>query len=143
MEIVRSVDHGRCLIGKLAHGSDLLGALTDICVHRDIRLGRVEALGAVKTARVGFYNQETREYEFLSLDRPLEILKVVGNVSMREGSVMIHAHITLGDGDGNAYGGHLAPGTVVFACEYVIQELVGDTLERGFDQKTGLPLWRA
>lgn len=143
MRIIRTVGPGKRLMGKLAHGADLLEALTEICVEEGIRLGRLEALGAVQKARIGFYNQSTREYEFLDLDRPLEILKVVGNVSLRDGAAMVHAHITLGDSEGGAFGGHLAPGTVVFACEYVIEELTGDPLERGFDEETGLPLWQA
>lgn len=142
MKITRTVEPGKRLIGKLAHGSDLLEALTAICVEQGIQLGRLEALGAVQKARIGFYNQQTREYEFLELDQELEILKVVGNVSLKDGKTMVHAHITLGDNEGKAYGGHLAPGTVVFACEYVIQELVGEPLERGFDEETGLPLWQ-
>ena len=55
---------------------------------------------------------------------------------------MVHAHVTLSDEQGNAFGGHLAPGTVIFACEFVIQELAGDALTRGFDEQTGLPLWQ-
>jgi len=142
MRIIRTVEPGKRLIGKLAHGVDLLEALTNICVEKGISLGRLEALGAVKKARIGFYNQAAREYEFLELDKPLEILKVIGNVSTRDDKTMVHAHITLGDNEGRAFGGHLAPGTIVFACEYVIEELAGNPLERGFDEETGLPLWQ-
>ena len=35
----------------------------------------------------------------------------------------------------------MAPGTVIFACEFVIQELTGEAFERGLDEQTGLPLW--
>jgi hypothetical protein len=35
----------------------------------------------------------------------------------------------------------LAPGTIVFACECVIEKFEGPILERGFDEETGLPLW--
>ena len=38
-------------------------------------------------------------------------------------------------------GGHLAPGTTVFAAEYVIQAFDGPEFCRGFDEVTGLPLW--
>ncbi len=37
-------------------------------------------------------------------------------------------------------GGHLAPGTTVFAAEYVIQAFDGPEFCRGFDEMTGLPL---
>lgn len=54
---------------------------------------------------------------------------------------MLHAHVTLADGEGNAYGGHLASGTVIFACEFVLQAFDGPPFERGSDEETGLPLW--
>jgi predicted DNA-binding protein with PD1-like motif len=140
--IMNKVEFGKGLMGKLDHGADLLEALTGICVENDISLGRVEALGAVQKARIGFYDQAKREYEFATLDQPLEILCLVGNVSIKDGRPIIHAHITLSDHAGAAFGGHLASGTIVFACEYVIQEIAGKTLERGFDEETGLPLWQ-
>ncbi len=139
--LTREVEFSDGLIGRLGHGTDLLDELTKLCSENGIAFGRVEAIGAVQKARIGFYNQSKREYEFITLDEPLEVLSLAGNVSLRNGKPMIHAHIALGDSDAKAYGGHLAPGTVVFACEYVIQRIKGDAYERGFDEETGLPLW--
>ncbi len=34
---------------------------------------------------------------------------------MKDGEIFVHAHITLADRKGRAYGGHLMPGTMVFA----------------------------
>jgi predicted DNA-binding protein with PD1-like motif len=141
MGIMRKVKPREVFMGKLSHGSDLLEEITDICQKEDIRLGRVEALGAVQKARLGFYNQRTHEYQFLEFDQPLEITKLTGNVSLKDGHPFVHAHVTLADKAGNAYGGHLAPGTVVFACEFVLESFDGPILERDFDEVTGLSLW--
>jgi len=137
----RTMQAGRVLMGRGAFGQDLLEEITGVCRAEGVTLGRVEALGAVQKARVGYYNQAARRYQFLDLDRPLEITALVGNVSLKDGRPMVHAHVTLGDERGNAFGGHLAPGTVIFACEFVIQDLSGEPLERGLDEQTGLPLW--
>ena len=57
---------------------------------------------------------------------------------------MVHAHVTLGDKDGQAFGGHLAEGTLVFACEFAILEHQSATsLVRQIDGPTGLFLWPA
>ncbi len=133
---------GRCFTGRLAKGDDLLQALEKICQDQNITLGEVRALGAVTRARVGFYNQEERKYYFLDFDQPLEILALVGNISLKDGKPMVHAHVTLGDHAGRAFGGHLAEGAPVFACEYVIYEhLAEQELHRQLDQETGLMLW--
>lgn len=128
-------------MGKLSCGGDLLEELTDVCKTHNVELGRVEALGAVQKARIGLYNQETRTYHFSTLDRPLEIANLMGNVSLKDGKPFVHAHVTLVDELGASYGGHLAPGTVVFACEFVIEAFDGPTFNRVPDKETGLPLW--
>ena len=89
---------GRCFMGRLAKGEDLLAALERLCQEHGITLGEVRALGAVSRARVGFYNQEERKYYFLNFDQPLEILSLTGNVSMRDGKPMVHAHVTSASG---------------------------------------------
>ena len=139
--IIKKVVPKALFIGKLSYGSDLLEEITDICQKEHIQLGRIEALGAVQRARLGFYDQQTHEYQFLVLDQPLEITKLTGNVSLKDGNPFVHAHITLADKAGNAYGGHLAPGTIVFAGELMLETFDGPMLERGFDETTGLHLW--
>ena len=141
MAVIREVKAVKMFMGKLKCGVDLLEEITRICVDKNIHLGRVEALGAVKKARLGYYNQKEREYHFYELDQTLEITSLVGNVSIKDGAPIVHAHVTFSDEDGHAYGGHLAPGTIVFACEIVIQVLDGPKFERRLDQETGLPLW--
>ncbi|MBF0271079.1 MAG: DNA-binding protein [Magnetococcales bacterium] len=138
---MKTVMPGEVWMGRLPHGCDLLEALNRICREQGIRLGRIEGLGAVKKARLGFYDQTRREYDFIDFAQPLEIVQLVGNVSMKEGEPFVHVHITLADHEGRAFGGHLAPGTEVFAAEVVIQGFTGTQLHRGWDEETGLPLW--
>lgn len=142
MATIREVKAVKMFMGKLAHGADLLEEITKICVDQNICLGSIEALGAVKKARLGYYNQQAHDYSFFDLNQTLEITNLTGNISFKNGTPVVHAHVTLSDKDGHAYGGHLAPGTTVFACEVAIQVLDGPEFERGFDQETGLPLWK-
>jgi predicted DNA-binding protein with PD1-like motif len=127
--------------GKLTYGCDLLEELTNLVTELGVGLGRIEAIGAVQKARIGFYNQETRVYQFSSFDQPMEITNLVGNISLKDGNPFVHAHITLSDSSGKSYGGHLATGTIVFACEFILQTFDGPVFNRGFDDETGLSLW--
>lgn len=141
MELAKSYREGRRWICRLPFEADLLQAVEDFAHQQEVQMGRFEVLGAVKKSVVGFYHQDRREYQALEFNEPLEILSCFGNLSMREGRVRAHAHIVLGDKEGRALGGHLMPGTVVFAGEAVIQELEGPALRRKYDPRTGLPLW--
>ena len=143
MTYMRRVRPVETYMGRLRKGTDLLEEITGICRQYDIRLGRIEAIGAVETARIIYYNQQKQVYEYLTIDRGLEITKLSGNVSLKDGQVFVHAHVTLSDDSGAAYGGHLAPGTVVFACECIVEAFEGGALEREPDPQTGLALWKA
>jgi predicted DNA-binding protein with PD1-like motif len=141
MAMLRRMNVKERIIGRIEHGADLLEALGGLCRERDIRLGWFEGLGAVKKAALSFYDQQTHEYRVVEIDRPLEITGLAGNISVKEGAPFVHAHVTFADDAGRAFGGHLAAGTIVFACEIMIEVLDGPVLERLFDETTGLSLW--
>jgi predicted DNA-binding protein with PD1-like motif len=128
-------------MASLSKDGDLLEEITEICKNEGISLGRVEAVGAVQKACLAFYDQGTHEYVPVSIDEPLEILKLAGNVSLRDDVPFVHAHATMADRAGRAYGGHLSPGTIVFACECIIEAFDGPRLTRELDGPTGLFLW--
>lgn len=140
--MLEPVTFGKSYLGRLSYDGDLLEELTAFCAEKDIRLGCVEAIGAVKKARLGYYHQDKREYVFHEFNEPMEITCLSGNVSLKEGKPFVHAHLTLTNSKGQAVGGHLAPGTVIFACEILVRELQGPILIRSApDKETGLPLW--
>ncbi|MFO7838736.1 MAG: DNA-binding protein [Desulfosalsimonadaceae bacterium] len=128
-------------MGRLAHGADLLEELTNISREQGLLAGRIEAIGAVQKAVIGYYNQKSREYQYNILDQAMEIVKLCGNVSVKDGEPMVHAHIALADEQGRTFGGHLAPGTVIFACECIVEAFEGPAFERVYDEQTGLALW--
>src|SRR5512138_1609925 len=100
--IVNRTTAVRVLMGKLPKGADLLEALTDICRRENVRLAKVEALGAVRRAQVGFYDQTRRSYETMGLDGAMEILSLSGNVSLRDDAAVVHIHAIFGDRSGRA-----------------------------------------
>ena len=138
---MRQVTPSRTFMGRLDHDADLLEALTAFCIVENIRLGRIEALGAVKRAALGYYDQDGQEYRYFHIDRHLEILNLTGNISLKDGKPFVHAHLTLADDKGRSFGGHLIPGTTIFACEAIIQSFDGPQLRREAEPVTGLPLW--
>ena len=139
----REFVRGRRLVARLPHGADLLDAIAEVADEYGVLVGEVRAIGALQRARLAFYDQQTHAYGEWSLDQPLEVVSLLGNVSRRDGGTAVLVHATLADHDGVCFGGHVAPGCVVFAGELCLQELVGgEPLERAYDEETGLPLWR-
>ncbi len=140
--LIKKINYGEIFLGRLSYGADLLEELIKVCSEKEIQLGQVQALGAVQKARIGYYDQKSKKFRFHTLDKPHEILSLVGNISLKNNKPIVHAHLTLADEKGRAWGGHLASGTIVYACEYLIQSFEGATLEREYDKKTDLSLWQ-
>lgn len=142
MVVYNTIETKHLIMGKLSHGCDLLEELTGVCKKENIVLGTIEAIGAVQKARLGYYNQHEREYQFTEIKKHLEIASLMGNISVRDDKPMVHAHVTFSDDKSVCYAGHLATGTIIFACEFIIAVCEGPGFIRGQDEKTGLPLWK-
>ncbi len=144
----------KILMGRLQHQADLLEEINKTCKENNIKAGLVSVIGAVSNVKLGFYDQKTHKYSCFipgvkgigikeKDDRftPFEIVGGLGNISLKDGEPFAHIHLIVSDKEGKTYGGHLMPGTSIFAAEIIIQSFDGPELYRGFDQITGLPLW--
>lgn len=126
---------------RLSTGSDLYDSITEYAREHDVNVAWVNFLGAVRRASLRYYDQEAKEYRDYVVDRHLEVVAGVGNLSILEGEPFLHIHCALSDEDGAGFGGHVNSGTEVFAIEVMLQELVGDPPVRLPDDCTGLTLW--
>jgi uncharacterized protein len=138
----REFARGRRVIARLPYGGDLLAEIGAVADAHGMAVAELRAIGALQRARLSFYDQATQRYQEFSVDEPVELVSLLGTVSRRDGATAVHAHAALAGHHGGCIGGHVARGCVVFACELVLQELVGKPLERAHDEQTGLPLWR-
>jgi len=138
----REFARGRRVVARLPHGGDLLAEIAVVADQHGMAAAELRAIGALSEARLAFYDQEAKTYGEFEVPGAVELLGLLGNVSRRDGATAVHAHATLAGHDGACVGGHVVPGCRIFACELILQELVGEPLERGYDEVTGLPLWR-
>lgn len=138
---MNSLTQKRILMGRLENGADLLDAFTNLCINNKVTMGRIEAIGAVKKAVVGFYDQTENKYVYHEFNDPHEIVSLKGNISLMNAIPMVHLHIMIANSSGEVKGGHLAMGTIVFACEFTIEEYQGPQLVRTVDPVTNLMLW--
>lgn len=147
MAVIRRMSPGRSFMGNLTRGADMLDGLTEVCRTGGVAHGSVQAIGALYGARLGYFNAEDKAYEYIEVGQHVEIVSLMGNISLLEGRPFIHAHLAVGDREGRVWGGHLAQGCRVYVCEYVIQELaaadqvLGESLQRRQDPASGLMLW--
>ena len=131
---------GKELIMRLKHNTDIVQSIAEFARSKGVRAGNFTAIGALKRAELGYYDQRKHEYLKMRIDSPYELASCVGNVSLKDGEPFVHAHVVLSDEKGNTRAGHLLEG-IVFAAEVHLSQLAGPKLERKYDEVTGLSLW--
>jgi predicted DNA-binding protein with PD1-like motif len=137
---VKEFDLGRNFFVRAEHDADIISFVTDVAKEKGMMAATFTAIGALKYAKLGFYDQKKHEYVETLLSAPHEIASCVGNISIKKGKPFVHAHAVLADSEGNTKAGHLLEGKV-FAAEIHLSELVGEKVVRKNDAVTGLFLW--
>ena len=104
---------------RLDDGEDFYPALKRIFVAEGISTATlVSAVGMLRQAELGWF--DGTQYQVRSCLEPHEILGLTGTVNLKtDGTIYIHVHGSLGDGQHRAFGGHLIRGRVCQACELV------------------------
>jgi predicted DNA-binding protein with PD1-like motif len=127
--------------GSLDKGVDIVGGLTAVMKQHNIAAGVVSGIGAVSGARLGYFNARTRAYETMHFQENMEIVSLKGNISLKENGIFPHLHAVLSRKDFSVVGGHLFAATV-YAFEFEIIPFEEEPFKRGFDEGTGLFLWK-
>ena len=108
--------------------SELVSTLAELARENNIALGAFTAIGALKSTKLAFYDQETHEYiDLADLDEPQELISCMGTITIREGRHYAHAHVVLVDAKGTTRAGHLLEGKVYFTqiCVHQLEEREG------------------
>jgi len=131
---------GRIIFSRIKKDEDLAEAIKERVEKSGVKAGIFIVIGTLKRATLGYYKEGA--YEYIHLDKPLEIAACMGNIAVDEdGETIIHAHIVVADEKGDAFGGHLMKGSPVSAtAELVIIEASDVNLKRTFDKTTNLKI---
>ncbi len=132
---------GSLIMMRVSHNADLIQQITDFAASRNIETATFTAIGALKRATLGYYDQNGHQYNEIDIGSACEIASCIGNISIKDGAPFAHAHVVLSDDEANTKAGHLLRATV-FAAEVHITVLNGPKLERKYDDVTGLSLWQ-
>lgn len=128
------------LVLRFKDDVELVQSITDLARSKGVKAGTFTAIGALKRAKLGFYDQRSHEYRTITIEAAMELVSCTGNVSLKGGETFVHAHAVLSDENGNTRAGHLLEGTV-FAAEVHLTQLEGPVLQRKYDKATELMLW--
>ena len=128
-----------CMV-RIDLGEDIVESLKKLCEDEQIRLGRVEAIGATDHAVIGVYDLAKKEYYPEKIDGFMEIASLNGNITAMDGKPYIHLHTVLADQQHVIHGGHVLEMRVGATCEMFVTVLEGE-VPRQKEEAIGINLW--
>ena len=134
-------EHGglRTFAVVLGAGDEVVGTIAAFADERELRATQFSAIGAFSDLVVAYFDWPTRAYREIPIDEQVEVLSLVGDITLEKGMRKVHAHVVVGRADASAHGGHLIRGHVRPTLEVVMTETPG-YLRRRFDPESGLAL---
>jgi uncharacterized protein len=118
---------------------EVIEGLTAFAGRQRLRASHLTAIGALREVMLGFFDPAAREYRRIPLAEQVEVLSLLGVITLEGEKPKVHAHIVVGRADGSARGGHLLEGRVFPTLEVIVEELPRH-LQRKTDPETGLAL---
>jgi predicted DNA-binding protein with PD1-like motif len=123
----------------LGTGDEAMAALRTFAAEQQLRATQFTAIGAFSRVVVAYFDWTAKAYRRTSIDEQVEVLSLVGDITLGERDRNVHAHVVIGKADMTAHGGHLFEGYVRPTLEIVLTELPAH-LHRRFDRESGLNL---
>ncbi len=118
----------------------VLETLTSICKNNEISNGQISGIGAVKEIEIGAYDLDSKTYLRKQYTENHELISFQGNITLKDGTPFIHAHITIGNHNLHTRGGHLFEMKVAVVGEFIIRKIDSDA-HRELDDNIGLAVW--
>ncbi len=102
-----------------------------LCFHESIKAGCiVSSVGSLQRLHLRLSGSK----EYLKKNENFEILSLNGTISIHG----LHLHLSVSDGSGHAFGGHLMKENLIYTtCELIILELDAYLFTRPDDTETG------
>jgi predicted DNA-binding protein with PD1-like motif len=120
-------------------GDEPVAGLTAFALEHKLKAASFTAIGAFSEATLGYFEWEKKEYERIAVAEQVEVLALLGDITLQDGKPHLHAHVVLGRRDGSACGGHLLEARVRPTLEVIVTEAPAH-LRRRRDPDSGLAL---
>lgn len=122
-------------------GDEVISGLQDFAAEQHLSASRLTGIGAFQSATLGYFDWEQKAYERIPVDEQVEVLALVGDITLEGLQPKVHVHVVLGRRNGHAVGGHLLQAQVRPTLELMLVESPRH-LQRHHDAASGLALIR-
>ncbi len=117
-------------------GDEVAREITSFARTVGIGAARLTGIGGFSQATLGYFDRNQRRYEPIAVDEQVELLSLLGDLALKDGEPLLHAHAVVARRGGSTIGGHLIAATVwptleLFIDAYPTQLIKKDRSELG------------
>lgn len=105
---------------RFSDGDEILSGLTELAVREKIAAGYVVGIGGLSGAVLGFGDPAIGGIKTIPVEQKSELASLTGNITLRDGQPVIHAHAVLGLADGSSRAGHVVSAHVSPIAEITV-----------------------
>jgi hypothetical protein len=123
-----------------AKGDEIMSGLTEFAQREKIAGGHFTAIGALASARFGWFDRTRKAYRDIPINHQVELISLVGDVGVANDAPQIHIHAAVGFPDGQVHGGHMLE-AIVWPTVELFFTVYPTTLVKKHDPETNLFLF--
>lgn len=120
---------------------EAVATLESFAVNNSVTAAHFTGIGGFSDVVLGYFDWETKAYVPIPVKEQVELVSLIGDITLEKEKPMIHAHAVIAKRDGSTAGGHLLEAHVRPTLELVLTESPVH-LKRTYDEQSGLPLIR-
>jgi uncharacterized protein len=120
-------------------GDEIGAELARFAAEQSIVAAELRGIGGCSEVTLAYFDREKLDYLPLPVREQVEVVSLVGNITLSQGKPKVHAHLVIGRRDGSTLAGHLLAARVWPTLELFLTAYA-QPLERHLDPATKLPL---
>jgi predicted DNA-binding protein with PD1-like motif len=130
---------GQTFVLVFETGDEAMEGLRSFAREQRLSAAHFSGIGAFSDAVLGYFDWQQKEYRRIPVDDQVEVVSLLGDVTLDDGAPAVHAHVVVADRSGAARGGHLLEAHVRPTLEVVLGESPAH-LRKRHDPESGLAL---
>lgn len=117
---MKTFESGNTVLVVLEIGEDINQCLETLATKYDNRFATISGIGACDYVELNFYDVKNKKYDMKVIDEDVELISLMGNLTLKDGKPFAHIHGTFGDDAYHTWSGHISKARVSVTAEIVV-----------------------
>lgn len=105
---------------RFVEGDEIMSGITELAEREGITSGYLIGIGGLSRAVLGWGDPAVGAIKTIPVERKAELASLTGNITLRDGRPVVHAHAVVGFGDGASQAGHVVSAHVLPIAEVTV-----------------------